>query len=96
MSDVVSATVRAMEAGAGTYNVGGSLEASISEAIELLERLAERTLAVLPGAAVAGDQRRTVADTTRIRRELGWDPAVGLEEGLARQWEWASATVAAR
>jgi len=96
VSDVVSATVRAMEAGAGTYNVGGSLEASISEAIELLERLAERTLAVLPGAAVAGDQRRTVADTTRIRRELGWDPAVGLEEGLARQWEWASATVAAR
>ena len=96
VSDVVSATVRAMEAGTGAYNVGGSVEASISEAIELLERLAERTLAVLPGAAVAGDQRRTVADTTRIRRELGWDPAVGLEEGLARQWEWASATVAAR
>ena len=96
VSDVVSATVRAMEAGTGTYNVGGSLEASMSAAIELLERLAGRVLDVRRGAAVAGDQRRTVADTTRIRRELGWDPAVGLEEGLARQWEWASATVAAR
>ncbi|HEX6762579.1 MAG TPA: NAD-dependent epimerase/dehydratase family protein [Gaiellaceae bacterium] len=96
VGDVVGATVRAMEAGSGTYNVGGSLEASMSEAISLFERLAGRTLDVRRGEAVAGDQRRTVADTTRIRRELGWDPAVQLEEGLSRQWEWASATVAAR
>ena len=96
VGDAVGATVRAMEAGSGTYNVGGSLEASMSEAIALFERLAGRTLDVRRGEAVAGDQRRTVADTTRIRRELGWDPAVQLEEGLSRQWEWASATVAAR
>ena len=85
-----------MESGVGTYNVGGSLEASMTEAIAFFERLSGRTLDLRVGAAVAGDQQRTVADTARIRRELGWDPAVGLEEGLARQWEWASATVAAR
>ncbi len=96
VGDVVAATVSAMEGGAGTYNVGGALEVSMSEAIALLERLAGRSLDVRRSAAVAGDQQRTVADTTRIRRELGWDPVVGLEEGLARQWEWASATVAAR
>ncbi|HEY7398500.1 MAG TPA: NAD-dependent epimerase/dehydratase family protein [Gaiellaceae bacterium] len=96
VGDVVAATVRAMGAGTGTYNVGGSLEASMSEAIALFERLAGRTLDVRRGEAVAGDQRRTVADTTRIRRELGWSPEVQLEEGLSRQWEWASATVAAR
>ena len=96
VADIVSATVRAMESGVGTYNVGGSVEASMAEAIALFERLSGRTLDVRVGAAVAGDQQRTVADTTRIRSELGWDPAVGLEEGLARQWEWASATVAAR
>jgi nucleoside-diphosphate-sugar epimerase len=96
VGDVVAATVRAMGAGTGTYNVGGSLEASMSEAIALFERLAGRKLDLRRGEAVAGDQQRTVADTTRIRRELGWSPAVKLEEGLSRQWEWASATVAAR
>jgi nucleoside-diphosphate-sugar epimerase len=96
VGDVVSATIRAMAAGTGTYNVGGALEASMNEAIALFERLAGRQLDVRRGEAVAGDQRRTVADTTRIRAELGWQPTVDLESGLARQWDWASATVAAR
>jgi UDP-glucuronate 4-epimerase len=96
VGDVVAATIRAMEAGTGTYNVGGALEASMTEAIVELERIAGRPLDLRRSDAVAGDQRRTVADTSRIRRELGWASIVGLEEGLARQWEWASATVAAR
>ncbi len=96
VGDIVAATIAAMEAGTGTYNVGGALEASMNEAIALFERLAGKRLEVRRGEAVAGDQRRTVADTSRIRAELGWDPAVDLEDGLARQWEWASATVAAR
>jgi nucleoside-diphosphate-sugar epimerase len=41
-------------------------------------------------APLAGDQRRTSADTTRIRSDLGWEPRVSLEEGLREQWEWAA------
>jgi nucleoside-diphosphate-sugar epimerase len=75
--------------------VGGALEASMNESIALLERIAERTLDVRRHPSVPGDQRRTQADTTRIRTELGWTPRVSLEDGLARQWDWASARVAA-
>jgi nucleoside-diphosphate-sugar epimerase len=97
VGDVVDGTVRAMEAGSGTYNVGGALEASMSEAIELFERISGRALDVRRyPVAVAGDQQRTKADTTRIRSELGWEPTVSLEEGVSRQWEWASAKVTAR
>jgi UDP-glucuronate 4-epimerase len=96
VGDVVDATIRAMSHGTGTYNVGGALEASMNKAIELFEQLAGTTLDVQRTNAVPGDQRRTAADTSRIRAELGWSPTVSLEEGLARQWEWASATVAAR
>ena len=46
--------------------------------------------------AVPGDQRRTKADTSLIRAELGWEPATTLRDGLAAQWEWAAARVAAR
>ena len=46
--------------------------------------------------AVPGDQRRTKADTSLIASELGWEPTTTLREGLAAQWEWAAARVAAR
>ena len=96
VSDVVDGTILAMERGSGTYNVGGAIEASMNETIALLEQISGRTLDVhRRQPAVPGDQRRTQADTTRIRTELGWQPRVSLEDGLARQWEWASARVAA-
>jgi nucleoside-diphosphate-sugar epimerase len=69
----------------------------MSEAIELFEGISGRELDVRRyPVAVAGDQQRTMADTTRIRSELGWEPKVSLEEGVSRQWEWASAKVTAR
>jgi UDP-glucose 4-epimerase len=68
----------------------------MNDAIELLERVSGRTLEVVREEAVPGDQRRTSADTERIRGELGWGPRISLEDGLRRQWEWASARVAAR
>ncbi|HZO97864.1 MAG TPA: NAD-dependent epimerase/dehydratase family protein [Gaiellaceae bacterium] len=96
VGDVVDATVLAMAGGSGTYNVGGAVEASMNEAIALLERISGRTLDVSRQPPVPGDQRRTSADTSRIRAELGWEPKVPFEEGLRRQWEWALARVAAR
>jgi UDP-glucuronate 4-epimerase len=93
VGDVVAATVAAMERGAGTYNVGGALEASMNESIELFERVSGRTLDLRRHEAVPGDQQRTKADTTRIRTELGWEPRVSLEEGVEAQWQWASARV---
>ena len=95
VSDIVEGTILAMRGGSGTYNVGGAHEASMNESIALLEGIAGRTLELRRHPAVAGDQRRTQADTTRIRGELGWQPLVGLEDGLARQWAWASARVGA-
>jgi nucleoside-diphosphate-sugar epimerase len=96
VDDVVEATILAMNGGSGTYNVGGGVEASLREAIGILERLAGGSLEIREHPSVPGDQRRTNADTTRIRTELGWAPKVSLEDGLRAQWEWASATVGAQ
>ena len=90
VDDVTAATVLAMQGGTGTYNVGGALEASLNETIAQFERISGRTLSVERHPAVAGDQRRTKADTTRIEQELGWRAVVSLEEGLRAQWEWAA------
>ena len=96
VGDVVDATILAMESGNGTYNVGGGVEASLREALTILEGLAGHGLAIREHPPVPGDQQRTNADTTRIRSELGWAPQVSLEDGLRAQWDWASSTVSAQ
>ena len=90
--DVVEANVLAMEGAASgsVLNVGGGEEATMNEAIAALERIAGRSLDLRREPAVAGDQRRTKADTTLIRAELGWEPRTTLDEGLRAQWEWAA------
>ena len=96
VSDVVEGSLAAMKRGTGTYNVGGAIEASMNETIALLERISGRSLDVRRDPPVPGDQRRANADTTRIRRELGWKPEVSLEDGLEAQWSWAVGRVGAR
>jgi nucleoside-diphosphate-sugar epimerase len=95
VSDVVDATLAAMEAGRGTYNVGGAVESSMRDVIALFERLAGRSLDVRTHAAAPGEPGRTNADTRRIRSELGWEPRTSLEDGLRAQWEWTTAKAAA-
>jgi nucleoside-diphosphate-sugar epimerase len=97
VGDVVAATALALEHAAPgtTYNVGGGEEATMNETIAALEAIAGRSLEVVHGDAVPGDQRRTKADTTRIRADLGWEPTTSLADGLRAQWAWAAARVGA-
>jgi nucleoside-diphosphate-sugar epimerase len=96
VGDAVAATIAAMERGGSgaVYNVGGGEIASVREAIELLERIAGRTLDVGYGPREPGDLARTDADTTRIRA-LGWEPRTPLADGLQAHWQWALGRVAA-
>ena len=98
VADAVAATIAAMERGTtgSIYNVGGGEEATMREAIGVLERVSGRHLDVRAGPAARGDAKRTAADVTLIARELGWTPTTGLDDGLAAQWSWAVDRVAAR
>jgi nucleoside-diphosphate-sugar epimerase len=93
VADAVHATVRAMERGArgAVYNVGGGSEISLNEAIATCERLTRRQLDVEHTADAVGDVRRTAADTSLARADLGWAPQVSVEEGLRRHLAWAGA-----
>ena len=88
VGDAVDATIAAMERGRGLYNVGGGDEATMQEAIALAEELSGRTLDVRTVGAAKGDVRRTAADISRIRGDLGWQPQVDLRAGLQAHWEW--------
>jgi UDP-glucuronate 4-epimerase len=97
VDDAVEATIAAMERapGGAIYNVGGGAEVSMLDAIEALGRVSGRRLEVVHHPRREGDAARTAADTTRIRADLGWEPVTSFEDGLAAQWRWAAARVAA-
>ena len=87
VGDAVAATIAAMtRAPSGAvYNVGGGSEISLQEVIDLATRLSRRRLRVRYASSAAGDVRRTAADTTRARVELGWSPQTPIEYGLRAQ-----------
>jgi nucleoside-diphosphate-sugar epimerase len=93
--DVVDATIRALEAPAGIYNVGGGEEATLRDAATLLQEVAGRELRVTYGPPQTGDMHRTKADTSRLEGAIGWHATMPLREGLAEHWSWATARTVA-
>jgi UDP-glucuronate 4-epimerase len=93
IDDVVEGTIAAARLGApgAVYNVGGGTQVRLLDALRKMERLLGLPIKVerLPDAR--GDVRRTCSDPRRAARDLGFTPGVGLDEGLARQVEWALA-----
>ena len=96
IDDCIDATVASAHAIPGeTYNLGGGEVASVWDIIGKLERIIGRKATIRREPSREGDQRSTCADTRKLRQHLGWEPKVGLEEGLARQVEWQRAMVQA-
>lgn len=93
VSDCVAATVAALHRSpdGSIFNVGGGQELELLSAIALLGEIFDVEPRLDRRPARRGDQRRTVADTTRARRDLGWSPVVGAREGLAEQAAWVRA-----
>lgn len=87
--DAVEATVAALEAAPGTYNVGGGTRATVNEMLDAVRRATGTDVEVRHGPRAAGDVRSTWADSRRAARELGYTPRTGLEDGIAAQAEWA-------
>ena len=89
VDDVVAATIAAADGGEqGTvYNIGGGQPVSILEAVALLEELLDRPLSLEYLEGAPGDPRRTDADITRAARDLGFQPATPLANGLAAHLE---------
>jgi nucleoside-diphosphate-sugar epimerase len=89
VTDCVAATLAAVDAHPSeVFNIGGGEAATVWDILRKLEAVAGRRAQVRQEPARPGDQRYTFADTSKLRVHLGWEPRVGLDEGLARQWVW--------
>jgi UDP-glucose 4-epimerase len=90
VSDAVAATAAAGRQGAAghVYNIGGGSRVSINDVLALIGRISGRTLDIRREAPQKGDMRDTFADTSLARRDLGFVPRVGLDEGLETEYRW--------
>lgn len=93
VTDACDATLRAgvAESPHPIYNIGGGTETTLAHVVELVERLAGRSLRASRTAVQQGDVRRTAADTSAARDTLGWRPQVDLEAGVAAELAWVQA-----
>ena len=90
VGDVARATLAAAERQGGVFNVGTARETSV---LELADACAAAA-GVETGREFApprlGELQRSMLDVTLAGADLGWRPETGLDDGLARTWEWIS------
>lgn len=82
--------VEALEPGeARAYNLGNGQGFSVREVIEACRRVTGRDIPAEVAPRRPGDPPALVADSSRIRAELGWAPAhPELDEIVASAWAW--------
>lgn len=91
VGDVVEANIRAaladVPAGA-VVNVAGGGSVTLNDVIGIVERLCGSDVPIAQEGDQAGDVERTGGSIALAHRLLDWEPAVDVEEGLARQYRW--------
>jgi dTDP-glucose 4,6-dehydratase len=72
-----------------TYNVGSGVERSIEEIADLVLDLTGKPASlktIVPDRP--GHDRRYLLDSSKLRRELGWQPEISFEDGIRATAEW--------
>ena len=100
VSDHCSAIRRVLEAGGvgEVYNVGGEAERTNIVVVQTICRLLDERRPLADGGRREslityvkdrpGHDRRYAIDATKLHGELGWEPAVTFDEGMARTVDW--------
>jgi UDP-glucose 4-epimerase len=73
----------------GAFNVASGTRVTINELVRLMADASGLTPAAVHGPQRPGDVRHSLADISSARARIGYEPAVGLAEGLREYMGWA-------
>lgn len=96
VDDLADFVERALERQKGAfelYNCGSGEAVSVKDLVNLVVRLSGRALTVTHDLDKPTIKTSLRLDCAKARRELGWEPRVALEEGLARTIAWWKETL---
>ena len=89
VDDIARGTVQALKpVGYEVINLGGHEVISINQLITHMENLIGKKAVVQHQPAHPADMRGNSADVTKARQMLGWEPRVGLDEGIQNLVSW--------
>jgi nucleoside-diphosphate-sugar epimerase len=91
VGNIVDATLRAANspgASGRIFNVGAGSPASVNELADTIGQILGKPVQKRYGPSRSGDIRHSWADVSAARETLGYEPAVGLDEGLRRTVEF--------
>ncbi len=92
IQDVVDACVLVLEnlkkSIGEIFNIGNDTSITTGEGIRALEEILGMKAKIQTLPKRSGDQSETAADITKARKILGYNPKVGIREGLSRQVAW--------
>ncbi|MBE6366949.1 MAG: UDP-glucose 4-epimerase GalE [Lentisphaerae bacterium] len=88
--DLAQAHMKALYApGSGHYNLGTGNGLSVFEIIEAARRVTGHAIPVEIAPRRAGDPPKLIADSTRARRELAWQPELENADAIIGSvWKW--------
>ena len=97
VTDLVDGILRLMESDTNDpVNIGNPHEVTIEEIARTIIRLAGSRSKLVQRPLPVDDPRQRRPDITRARTILGWEPKVGLEEGLLKTIDYFKAKLASR
>lgn len=72
------------------YNMGGGPNFSLSiwELFDILESYTGKKFNYSFGPWRPGDQKVYISDISKAKKDLGWEPKVGVEEGVRKLYDW--------
>lgn len=91
VEDVVNANILAMEnekVKSGVFNIATGKETSINELVRTINEILGKNIQPVYEPAREGDIKRSVADITKAKRKLGYEPKYTLKDGLKKTIEW--------
>lgn len=89
VGDVVRANLLALDCDSSdTFNVCTGIETDVNTLFKKLNAIVGTNSAEHHAPAKAGEQLRSVCDYRKIKRTLGWEPQVTVEDGLRRTVEF--------
>ena len=90
VGDLCEAVVLALESDIGgeVFQIATGIETSIRALADQIEACMDVDLAVQYGTTRQGDIRKNYSRVDKAREQLGWEPQVALDEGLALTLAW--------
>jgi len=89
IDDIARAHIEALKLdGHQILNLGSGSGVKLAKLIETLEKVSGKKIKINRKPPRPGDPKELIADISKIKKLLNWEPKVGLEEGLKRTYEY--------